>query len=343
VSFTGKLIDPFPYLLPLEIVDQSKAKKPMFLFELSSHRMNLDSLFPEAVPGSGVNRASLPVDSVSPIILPDINGRGNFSIDTLIYSQVDFTNITGRVMIKDRRIVCNDVNADVYSGAVSGNTTIDLDDFEQPVYQGEFQASQIEVDDFISRFSMLPLKGYVVGKVDLNGNYDAQGWEADQFLNSLSMDGKMDMNSGKLTTSGATHDLLNKLASAVGESVAAEQALKDATTKLYVKDGKVGIDKLVTSLGDLGDLEMDGFYGILDGGLNYQGTILLSPERSKKLLGGLSSLFGGDNNGRVKLPLSITGTFDDPKFNVDMSAIQDNLGDNLKDQLGGALKDLFKK
>ena len=338
VSFTGKLIDPFPYLLPLEIVDQSRVKKPIFIFELSSQRLNLDSLFPEAVPGSGVNRSSLPADSVPPIILPDINGRGRFSIDTLIYSQVEFSNIKGKAIIKDRKITCHDVTGNVYTGEVEGNTTIDLTDFENPVYQGKFQAKQIEADDFVSRFSKMG--GFLFGKIDLNGSYDARGWEPEQFLNSLSMNGKMDMNDGKLRTSGATYELVSNLASQFGETFAQEQTLKNATTNIVVKDGRVGIDKLTTALGDLGDLELGGYYSF-DGGLNYQGSLLLSKERSQKLLGGLSSFFGSDNGGRVRLPLSIGGTMNSPKLNLDISAIKDNLGDDLKKKAEGLLKDLF--
>jgi len=342
VALTGKLIDPFPYLLPLKIVDQSNVRKPMFIFELSSHRFNSDSLFPEAVPGSGVNRATLPVDSVPPIILPDIDGRGTFAFDTLVYSRVDFTNVKGKVIIKDRKITCQNVTGDVYTGKVEGNTTIDLTDFENPVYTGEYQAKQIEADDFISRFSKLG--GFVFGKIDMNGSYDARGWEPEQFLNSLSMNGKMDMRDGRLLTSGATLEMINNLASQLGEKISAEQTLKDATTNLYVKDGKVGIDKLVTKLGDLGDLELDGRYGF-DGGISFGGTILLSKTRSDQLIskyGALASILGG-SAGRLKLPLAFGGTLDNPTFNLDMSAIQENLGKNLKDQVGGALKDLFKK
>jgi len=91
VSFIGKLIEPFPYLLPIKSLDRSMIKKPLFLFELTSRRFNVDKLFPEAAPGSGVNRSSLPADSVSVIILPDIDGRGIFSIDSMVYTKVEFS------------------------------------------------------------------------------------------------------------------------------------------------------------------------------------------------------------------------------------------------------------
>lgn len=340
LSFTGKLIDPFPYLLPLDIVDQGRVKKPNFHFELTARRLNIDSLFPEAVPGSGSNRATLPADSAPPIILPDINGRGTFHFDTLIYSGVEFSNIDGRVLIKDRKIVCNDITGNAYTGSISGNTTIDLSDFEVPIYQGEFQARQIESDDFISRFSKFG--GVLFGKIDLDGSYNAVGWEPEEFLNSLTMNSKLDMNEGKLKTSGASLEMVSSLASKLGEEFSAEQVLKDASTNLFVKDGKVSMDKLITKLGDLGDLELDLFYGLLDDRLGGGGTILLSQERSKKLMGGLGSLFGSGNTGRIKLPIKIGGTIDKPTFSIDFSAITDNIGDNLKNQAEGLLKGLFK-
>ncbi|MBI5266739.1 MAG: AsmA family protein, partial [candidate division Zixibacteria bacterium] len=148
-SFAGKLAKPFPYLLPMKKLDRTKLQKPFFQFTLKSHRFDTDKLFPEAVPGSGENRASKPIDSVPPILIPDIDGQGTCAIDTLVYSQVEITNITGKVRIKDRKVEVYDATGKVYTGSVAGNTTVDLNDFNNPRYTGKFAATQIEADDFI--------------------------------------------------------------------------------------------------------------------------------------------------------------------------------------------------
>ncbi|HDL01920.1 MAG TPA: hypothetical protein ENH23_06780, partial [candidate division Zixibacteria bacterium] len=152
-SFQGKLIDPFPFLLPIKGLNRKKIKKPLFVFKFESHRFNVDKLFPEAVPGVGEENKTASLDSVSTMILPDIDGRGTFAIDTLIYSKVELTSLKGKVNVKDKKIECYDVTGNVYSGKVAGNTTINLTDFNNPKYVGSFNAIQIEVNDFANRFT----------------------------------------------------------------------------------------------------------------------------------------------------------------------------------------------
>lgn len=343
LTFRGKLIDPFPYLLPLDVVDKDKVDKPVFVFDLKSKRFDFDRLFPEAVPGSGVNRGAQPTDSVPPVILPDIDGRGQFSIDSLIYSEVEFTQVRGRVRVIDKKIECWDVSGKAYSGDIKGTTTIDLADFENPHYTGDFQARQIEADDFISRFT--DFGGYLTGKFDFNGNYSADGWEPEQFLRALNLDGNLSMRQGKFTTNEKVHSAVSNLADKIGQTVNREQALKDLKSAVKVEDGKVKVDAFTTSLGSLGDVTLDGFYGF-DGALNYSGSIFLSETTTRKLIenNGLTSALGGllGNKGpkRIKLPIGVSGTIDDPKVKVDLA---DALRESGKKGLEDAFKGLFKK
>ncbi|MFH1372730.1 MAG: AsmA family protein [bacterium] len=346
IAFTGKLTDPFPYLLPVESVQRARGKRPRLQFEFSSHRFDLDRLFPEAVPGSGTNRAALPADSIPPLILPDIDGRGTFTADTIIYSQVEFTGLQGKVRIEDRRISCYDVTGKVYSGDVTGSTTIDLQDFENPHYNGEYQATGIEANDFVSRFSKFG--GHVFGKVNLQGSYSADGWEPDEFLNALTMDGSAEMRDGRMVTSGPLHSAIAGLAQQAGQSFEKEQILKSLKTKISVQDGRVILDNLKTGVGKLGDLELGGYYAF-DGGIQYRGSLLLSREWTEQLMSqgglvsGLAGLFADKSVERIKLPLAIDGTVDKPAVNLDFSAMGQNLGDDLTKDAGNLLKGLFKK
>jgi len=353
VSMNGRLVNPFPYLLPLESIDRSKVKRPLFLFELSSHRFDTDKLFPEAVPGSGggdlaaaASGEQVSLDSVSMIIVPDIDGQGTFKVDTLIYSQVQFTQITGKLKYIDRKITAYDATGKVYSGDVAGETTIDLNDFEKPRYSGQFRATKVEVDDFIARFTKFG--GHVFGKVDLNGSYNAVGWEPEEFLNSLNMNGVGAMQEGKLVTSGEVYSLMSGLAEKAGQTFDKEQALKNLKSNIIVKDGKVYLDKMKTKLGNLGDMELDGYYGFNDE-INYNGSILLSEATTKDLmskgglLGGLAGILSDKTSTRLKLPLKLVGTVNKPKAEIDYSTLTEKAGDNLKDGAKNLLNGLLKK
>lgn len=347
VSFTGNLIKPFPYLLPSETIDRTNMRKPMFLFELSSKRFDVDRMFPEAVPGSGGDSITVAdLDSVSAFILPDIDGRGAFRIDTLIYSGVEFSSLAGKIKIEDRKIECYEVTGKAYAGDVSGNTTIDLNDFSLPRYTGEFHAVEVEAGEFMKRFTKFG--DHLFGKINLDGTYDATGWDASAFLRSLRMNSSTSMKSGRLVTSGSGFTAVSGLAEKVGQSFDKEQSLRKLSTMVEVRDGKVHMDQLKTKVGDIGDLDLDGFYSF-DGEIAYNGTILLSEEMTKKLLSqnnvikGLAGILNDKSIDRVKLPLVFSGTIDNPKFKVDYDAVAKNVTKDVTKEAGDLLNNLFKK
>jgi hypothetical protein len=345
-AFSGKLANPFPYLLPLDDIDRSKLKRPVFFFDLSSHHFDTDKLFPEAVPGSGQGTATTPPDSVSMVIMPDIDGTGTVHADTVIYSGVEFTNIDAKVKITGKKIQCYDATGNVYTGDVIGSTTIDLTDFEKPVYTGDFQANQVEINDFISRFT--PFGDHVYGKGEIKGTYNAAGWDPDAFLNSLTLTGKGSMRDGKIITSGALYSIINSLAERTGNSFSKEQSVKNLNTDIIVRDGMVALDEFKTRVGDLGDVTIGGFYGF-DGKLDYRGSLLLSQSLSKDLtskgglLGGLADVLSTGENERIALPLKIGGDLTNPSASIDFNALTETAKKNIGEKAGGFLKDLFKK
>ena len=335
VSLKGQLIRPFPYFLPILTLKRDTLAKPLLLFELSSKRFDVDRLFPEAVPGSA-DAATLVVDSVSPIILPDIDGRGTVNADTVIYCKVEFTDVAGKVRIANRKIECYETNGKVYTGTVTGETTIDLSDFEHPKYVGQFAASQIEADDFVSRFSKFG--GILFGKTDFTGSYNATGWEPEDFFKSLSLDGGLDIKSGRLVMSGNVLSSFSELAAKLGKSFDKEQPLRDLASKVIVREGRVFTDSLMSRLGNLGDLALIGSYGF-DETLDYDGSIFLS-EVSAGQLGGLGKLLGQKDTKKVRVPFKITGTILSPKVEIDYAALRKQVGENLLDQ---AVDRLLKK
>ncbi len=349
VSMKGRVVRPVPYFLNYLGVTKGEPPKPLFELKVTSKRFDVDKMFPEAVPGSEAVSEQAAVTAEPSLVVPDMNGTGTFAVDTLIYSKIEFTGIKGNFRVQDRKMECYDVTGNVYSGKVTGKTTMDLNDFASPQYTGEFKASDVEADDFVKRFSKFG--GFLFGKINVNGAYNASGWKRNEFLSSLTMDGLAQMNKGKLVTSGPSYQALNSIASSLSLIFDQEQPIKGLATKLMVKDGKVGLDNLKTTLGSVGDIELGGFYDF-NGGIAYKGTVLLSPEYTKKvmsflskgdILGGLSGIFTDKSVERMRLPLLIEGTVNDPKVKVDMVSFGKTAGQGLKDKLSGLIKDKLKK
>jgi hypothetical protein len=338
---SGTMANALPYFMPGH---DKKATKPNLEFKLTSTRFDVDKLFPEVAPGEGVNPTELPIDSLPPIILPDINGHGTAAIDTLIYTKVQFTNISGDVIIKDRRILIENAKGDVYTGKVTGETTVDLNDFEKPKYSGKFDAKQVETDDFLTRFTKFG--GHLFGKLDVSGSFSTEGWEPDSIMKTLTMQGKADIREAKLIN----FDLIKKLAETAKFKTFEEEKIKDLTTGYTVKDGRVSFDELKLN-SNFGDWKITGSAGF-DGSLSYSGTVLLSEKVSSDLMsqsGLVSSLAGmlkQQGSERVNIPFTLGGTYSSPKFSLDLSfkdMLQEKAKDDIKEKATDAIKSLFKK
>ncbi|MEW5924885.1 MAG: AsmA family protein [Candidatus Zixiibacteriota bacterium] len=338
VSMKGELADAFPYFIPGSGED---AKKPFLTFEMSSKRFNTDKLFPEAVPGEGQNLAELPLDSLPPIILPDIDGKGTAKFDTLIYTNVEFTNITSDVVIKDRVINANNANGNVYTGKVKGQAAVDLNDFNNPVYTGTYEASQIEVNDFLTRFTKFG--GHLFGKVNMNGDFKATGWEPEDLIKTLTLDGSALFNEAKLVN----FDVIQKMAQSFNFSSVKEETIRDLASSFKVRDGRVIFDAL-KFFNNMGDWNIIGSVGF-DGSLDYSGEVLLTENMTSELMAksdmvaGMASLLKDKKSGRVKVGFKLGGTYSNPKPTLDLSPAKEQLEDKLKNKVGDALKGLLGK
>lgn len=355
-DLTGVLRDPFPYFLPPEMQTGTEVKTPHLSFDLRSPRLDVDRLLPAASPtgaetggepqaaGSGAGAARQ---------FPDLNCDGTFSADSLIYMQVPFTAVTGQVTLRDRVLRCNDVVGAVYHGRVDGQVAVDLNDLNAPGYSGTYQAREIEVDNFLTRFA--GLAGVVYGGCDMTGSFAASGRTGETIRNSLSLNSDAGIKQGRVVTKGSAHTALGKLAAQTGRELGHEQALRDLATHISVADGRVAVNELTTRLGDLGDLTVDGSYAFT-GDLDYSGRIRLTKDQTDLLFAGgvlaeLGQLLGSQRPERLELPLTVGGTRSDPKFKLDLSAVTgelqqraiDEQGNRLKDEAKDKLKDLLNR
>ncbi len=338
-SFQGKLSEPFPYFLPLKTVDRTKLKKPFFQFRLASTRFDSDKLFPEATPGSEGEAVRKPTDTLPSLLLPDIDGAGTIAIDTLIYTRVEFTNIKGKAKIENRRINIYDITGNAYTGQVAGQTTIDLNDFNAPKYTGQYTATNIEANDFLTRFSKFG--GVLFGKVNVNGTFSATGWEPEQFLKSLTMDGDGVMQEGRLTLGANMHQSLQTLGEKAGLNVDKEQLLRTLRSKIKVEDGKVKAEKLTTAISGMGDAEIEGYY-TFDNKISFNGAIVLTKELSQNYAA-RNGLIGGllldSKTQRLRIPLVIGGSIEKPEIKIDFAALTSKVKESIKEDTKKAIEE----
>ncbi|MCP4706772.1 MAG: AsmA family protein [candidate division Zixibacteria bacterium] len=326
-SMNGTMSDLFPYFIP---GFEGVAQKPTMNFTLNSLRFDVDKLFPEAVPGSGSNLAEMPIGSLPPLPIPDIDGNGTASIDTLIYSDVEFSDIKCDINIKNRRIFVTNANGYAYTGKVGGKMSIDLNDFENPGYDGEFTAEQIEADDFLSRFTKFG--GHLFGKVNMTGSFSATGWDPEPIINSLDMSGDANFNEARIVK----FDMLNQLAEQLKFKSLSEETIRNLNSSYTVKDGRIAFEKF-NFVSSLGDWTINGSVGF-DGTLDYKVDILLTENETNKLKSQAGDFAKIIKEKRFTAPFKIGGTYSKPKISLDL-----DFNKLLKENLGDVLKGLFGK
>ena len=345
-SLTGSLRDPLPYFLPPELQPESGGKLPHLSFELSTKHLDVDRLIPVASPATTQSKPpAKPLAKKTkqlPGDFPRLTAEGVFRADSIVYMQIPLTDVQGMITLVDQQLKISRVTGTVFQGAVTGDLAVDLSDINDPAFTGHYELRDIEVDEFISRF--VGLSGVLFGRYSMSGDFSANGLDPETVRNSLSLDAAASLVAGRLITTGQTHAVLSKLASQAGQSLAAEQSLRELATHISVSDGRVSLEALETRLGQFGDLSLDGYYGF-DGEINYSGQVLLTAAQTERwfddngLLSGLGDLMGGRRPERLLLPLAIGGTREKPQLKIDFAAVTKDMQQRVIDEQGEKLTD----
>jgi AsmA protein len=334
LNLQGKLYGAVTYVL------SPKKEPPLLKFNLNSPFMDFDEILPVSeetttVAGGGKSKTEKP-DS---IMLPMINASGQIFIQRGIFRGVEFNNFSSSVEITNGVLKLSNIVSNIYSGAVGGEVKTDLKQPEHVEFDMNLTANQIEANDFLSRFTAFDNR--LFGKLNLNANFAGTGNSVEEIRKTLLANGTANFAEGKL----ANWEFLDSLSSFLGIKMAKEQPIRNLRNSFRIEDGRIYFDDFSAITTD-GDLGLTGSLG-LDGSLDYQLTVVLSPDLSARFnaLGDLSSYLKNDQ-GRVVLDIKVGGKAKRPRFTFDTSRAEKRLQDQLKSKVQDKkeeLKDEVKK
>ena len=341
-EFQGRIYRAIPYFL-----FQGK-EKPLLNFSLNSPLMDLDQIFPVAKEAETQETKDISSDT---ILLPDINAKGQISVQKLIFRGVEFTNLSASLDVTDGILRVENVASQVYTGTIGGKVTCDFNDIDHLKFDMDFTASQIEANDFLSRFTAI--HDHLFGKLNLTASFSGAGNRVEDIKKSLTAFGTATVTDGKLVN----WELLNKLASYLKVKTFKEEQIKTLRNSFRIERGRVWFDDFSASTKS-GDFELSGSVG-MDGSLDYKLTTVLSPELSSGFdaLGDLSDYLKNDQE-RVVLDVKIKGSAKNPEFVLDTSKPEERFKEQMREKLKqerekvtdelkkkgeDLLKELFKK
>jgi uncharacterized protein involved in outer membrane biogenesis len=306
-----------------------QGEEPHLEFSMSSPLLNLDEILPPS-PETKPGEKTASADTILP--LPNIDVDGQISIQKTIFRQVELTDLSAKVEVKDGVLHLDNVASKVYSGSVGGKVTCDLNDIEQIPYNIDVTANQIEANDFLSRFT--GFDNHLYGKLNMTADFSGKGNELTDLQKTLIAKGKVTFTDGKLVN----WDILNKIASFLKMDSFKEQQIKTLWNVFRIENSRVWFDDFSAVTQD-GDYKLTGSVG-LDGSLDYKLNAVLSPVLSTKFdaLGSFSNYLKNDQ-GRVVLDIKVKGPVTNPEFYLDTSQPQEKLKQDVKEKTQEQLKE----
>lgn len=257
-----------------------------------------------------------------PSMLDKMTGGGNLTVGTILYNNLQLTNVHSKVTLDRGLIHLDPTTAQLFGGQETG--AIVLDARPTPMtYTVNAKLSKVDANQLISSIS--PAKGVLYGllNADANTSFGSGGGDIARSLNGTAA---INLLNGKL----AKIDILNQLASIGKFSGAAGTAAKGFTNLVKlagtfnIKNGVAETNNLQAAI-DGGTLAGTGAIDLANQSLNMKITAVLNNAMAKTIggtsIGGFMQTALANKNGELVMPILVSGPLSSPHFAPDVQAI----------------------
>lgn len=299
------------------------------LLNLKSNYFNLNDFMGEMETESAPSGGSSEATSSDNFVVPtNLNFALNADMKQVVYQKVNITNLKGSVAVKDGTVTMQDVTGNALGGTAkitgSYSTAVDPKNPKITLNANISKASFAETFksvETIQKFA--PIFDKVLGNYSMNMKMNASMSDnLLQMLSGLTANGLLQANDVQVEGVEA----LNKLSSSLKTDALKSFSAKDVNIPFTIVDGKINTKPFTVGIGNGGKLNLEGTTS-LDQSINYKGSITLPKSVANTYI----------NN----IPITIGGTFSDPKIGVDTKSLINNLltGDTATKILGGSVDD----
>jgi len=267
----------------------------------------------------------------------DVTISGNIRLKKLSFQNYQVSDCSAKLDLAKSMLNLKLLSLSAYSGSVKGNLSADLMDspLESLKFNLDGDVKNIDIHQVIQATGVEP-KGqfYAIasGQMKLSGS--------GKDFSKLNGSGLVEIKDVKIKGI----KILDRVASSANIPELKETSFKSASGTLTIENGKIRLANVKTDGGDKLDAYCSGNADLVKKGQDIKGDIKFAKQYS----GGDLAKYAGDAEGRVTVPFTITGTFEDPKVNLDWGkltrkAAEKAAEDLLKKEIEKGLKKLFKK
>ena len=262
----------------------------------------------QPVASSPAAAANLPstVSLSGPKPIP-LDAQGEIHLDWFLYNKLVVSNVDCQLILQNGKLRVEPLSASLYGGALGGSVKGDVES-PGPPFQSVVYAENILLDEIIATF--LPqTKGSWSGNVNLISR--AEGSGAD--LSALQS--RIYLNINEAEFSG--HPLFVKLAELFQAEDLQQLRFSQVTARVLTSQG-IATLKRFHLVGPIVQAEGTGTANLLDKKLDLHLSLQIRAQYVGKIppLRDIATKIA-DKHGFVQLPLTVTGTFDEPVYGLD--------------------------
>jgi len=279
-----------------------------------------------------------------PIELPELTASVNAGIDSLVIFGLPITDILGDGRMTPDKILVENATANMFDGKATGNLEWNIPEPLQTSMLFEGKLDSLTAGSFFRDTGFLGPKSTL--HQFINGTFNSEITYRTQLTPAVEPDISTTEADGTFGMSKASiegHPIQKKLAEFLKTPELEKLTLDEWNAAFTIQDTVMTLENFSITSGNLG-LRLDGSLHMLNDQINYKATLLL-PERFKKGIASIISNRAADamqlEDGRMAVPVRITGTTANPQVRPDTDTIDNIIQDYLKDGAGRILNRLF--
>lgn len=275
------------------------------------------------------------------ITSPVIN-TANLPVALPLKKPVDVKNFQIAAEVRGQEAKLNALSFQLFDGQIKGQGKL-IAGSDAPPFKGGVTVQGVQLGPAFTAVAETPIS--VSGTAGADLSLQGQGFSMPDLTKALEGTGHMAVKDGKIEGVNLLQEAVSAL-KVVGISLGDPKATAFSTieTDLAIKHGIINVKRLLM---DSHDFQATGGGTIgFDQRLNLLVNLNLSQEVSQKLAGVSPVIKLALKDGRLSLPLAITGTAQAPSYGVDLKGVtgkvQEQVKKKVEETVGGLLKGTTK-
>ena len=327
---SGSITNYWAYILKKGVLNGNMA--------VNSRYLNINQLMPNSASKDTLATAGKPFE-----VPENINFTIQSNVSKALYDKMTITGITGKVVIKERKILLDGLNMNMLSGKVLVSGAYNTPKDKQPDFDFKMDIKDFDLPTAYQSLStvrhFLPIAQESTGNfntgITLNGKI-GNGYEP--IFSSLNGGGLLSTKNLELI--GTT--LFNEIGKYFRKDMFKQVKVNDFLTNFKVVDGGLVVSPFTTKIAGQ-DVTMSGKQSVSKN-IDYRLDFKVNKEDvSEEVTKYIGMVPGAENIAKYPIGVNIGGTFDKPDVKIDLTEAKKLVETEFKKKAGSTIQDAVKK